>query len=80
MLHSTVHKLKKLKWAEVYMNIDISTVLFTDECRATLDRTDGWSKGWVSISGNRPNRLGRQQERGRVMFWSGTVGGIIVGP
>lgn len=75
-----VHKEKRLKWAEEYMKIDFSTVLFTDECRATLDGPDGWSKGWVSIGGNRPHRLRRQQGGGGVMFWAGIVDGTMVGP
>ena len=54
------------------MKIDFSTVLFTYECRATLDGP--------SISGNRPHRLRGQQGGGEVTFRAGIVGGIMVVP
>ena len=59
-----IHKQKRLKWAEEYMQIDFSTVLFTDECRATPDGPDGW----VSISVNSLHRLRRQQGGEGVMY------------
>ena len=69
-----------MKWAIEYTKIDFSTVMLSDECRATLDGPGSWSKGWVSISGNRPYRLRRQQGGRGVMFWAGIVGVIMVGP
>lgn len=76
----TVHKQNRLKWAEDYMKTDFSKVLFTDECRATLDGPDGWCKGWVAVGRDRPHRLRRQQGGGGVMFWAGIVGNMMVGP
>ena len=52
-----------------------STVLVTDECRATLtDQTAGVKVGY------RLHRLRLQQGGGEVMFWAGIVGCIMVGP
>ena len=51
------------------MKLDFSKVIFTNECRATLDGPDGWI-----IEGK---SLRRQQ---RVMFWAGIVGDKLIGP
>lgn len=40
------HKEKRLVWAETYMKCDFPSVLFPDECRATLDGLNGWCSGW----------------------------------
>lgn len=29
------------------MKTDIETVIFANECRATLDRHDEWNRGWI---------------------------------
>ena len=34
-------KTKRVEWARHYMKVDFQTVLFSDECRATLDGPDG---------------------------------------
>lgn len=42
------HKYLHLNWARKYMKLDMKcVVLFTDKSQATLDRPDGWAKGWV---------------------------------
>lgn len=74
------HKEKRLAWAKKYMKTDFSTVLFTDECRATLDGPDGWSSGWLRHGCTAPERLRRQQGGGGVMFWAGIIGKELVGP
>ena len=32
-----IHREKRLKWAENNMKVNFENVIFTDECRATLD-------------------------------------------
>ena len=77
---SAKNKIQRKIWARNYMKIDFNNVLFTDECRATLDGPDGWRRGWIISSGNVPWVLRRQQGGGGVMFWAGIVGNRIVGP
>ncbi|KAL6468680.1 hypothetical protein MHYP_G00222040 [Metynnis hypsauchen] len=77
---STAHKQKRLQWAKQCMKTDFKTVLFTDECRATLDGPDGWSGGWLVDGHPMQTRLRRQQRGGGVMFWAGIMGREIVGP
>lgn len=74
------HKKKRFQWAQKYMKTNFQTVLFTDECCATLDGPDGWSRGWLMDGHPVPTRLKRQQEGGRVIFWAGIVGIELVGP
>ena len=65
------NQIKRLNWARQYMKLDFSTVIFTDECRATLDGPDGWRKGWVIEGREAPWVVRRQQGGGGVMFWAG---------
>ena len=74
------HKERRLDWAKKYMRTNPNLILFTDECRATLNGPDGWSKGWVFSDDPSQMRLRRQQGGGRVMFWAGIVGGELIGP
>ena len=48
------------------MKCDFSYVLFTDECRATLDGSDGWVEGWILQDQTALHRLRRQQGGGGV--------------
>ena len=41
------HRIKRVKWAKKYMKVKISKVIFTDECSATVDGPDGWSRGSI---------------------------------
>ena len=63
---NNAHKQKRLKWAQEYMKTNFQTVLFTDECRATLDGPDGWASGWLVDGHHVPTRLRRQQGGGAV--------------
>ena len=76
---SNAHKQKGLQWAQKHMKTNFQTVLFTDECRATLDGPDGWSSGWLVDGHHVPTRL-RHQQGGGVMFWAGIMGRELVGP
>ncbi|OAF69405.1 hypothetical protein A3Q56_02837 [Intoshia linei] len=42
----TSKKVKRLNWAKFNLKTNFQMVLFTDECCATLDGPDGWSRGW----------------------------------
>ena len=74
------NQLKRVEWARKYLKLDFSTVIFTDECRATLDGPDGWRRGWVLDKRSVPGVMRRQQGGGGVMFWAAIVGSLIVGP
>ena len=42
------HMKRRVEWAKTTMKNDFSCIIFTDECGATLDGPDGWSKGWLA--------------------------------
>lgn len=75
-----IHKKKRMDWAKNNMKTNFQHVLFTDECRATLDGPDGWRRGWYNKEGPRPHRIRRQQGGGGVMFWAAIIGDELVGP
>lgn len=56
-----VHKTKRVEWARKYMKLDFRRVIFTDECRATLDGPDGFRRGWIATNTQIPQSLRRQQ-------------------
>ena len=72
--------IKRLAWARKYLKQDFANVIFTDECRATLDGPDGWRQGWVTDKHSVPVIMRRQQGGGGVMFWAAIVGDCFVGP
>ena len=71
-----VYREKRLEWEK--QNFEL--VLFTDECRATLDGPDGWRRGWCDTKALCPQRIRRQQGGGGVMFWATIVDDEHVGP
>ena len=73
------HKAKRVKWATDYIKCDFSTVIFTDEFRATLDSPDGFSRVWTGYGFETPFRLRRQQGGRGVMFWAGICGDTLIG-
>lgn len=75
-----IHKEKRVEWAKRYMKLDFRRVVFTDECRATLDGPDGWARGWLTTGTSTPVRFRRQQGGGGVMFWAGIHGKNLIGP
>lgn len=75
-----IHKEKRVQWAKSYMKTDFQQVVFTDECRATLDGPDGWSRGWLANGALTPKRLRRQQGGGGIMFWAAIHGRNLIGP
>ncbi len=67
-------------WAEQYLKQDFSNVIFTNECRATLDGPDGFCRGWILDGLDIRARLRRQQGGGALRFWAGLYGSTMVGP
>lgn len=74
------NKMKRVEWAHSYMKTNVSNVIFTNECHATLDGPDGWSSGWVLNGRPAGVRIRRQQGVGGVMFWAGIRGNELIGP
>ena len=74
------NKIKRLNWAQRYMKVNFEKVIFTDECRATLDGPDGWRRGWVIEGGEAPWVVKRQQGGGGVKFCAGFVKDKLIGP
>ncbi|CAL4132249.1 unnamed protein product, partial [Meganyctiphanes norvegica] len=62
------------------MKLDFSNVIFTDECRATLDGPDGWRQGCATDKQSVPVLKRHQQGGYGVMFWAAIVGDHLVGP
>ena len=80
VLLSKRHKTKRVEWAHRYIKTDFRNVLFTDECRATLDGLDGWSSGWI-LHGRQPGvRIRCQQGGGGVMVRAEIKEDTIIGP
>ena len=75
-----VHQEKRLEWAKKYLKQNFEFVLFTDECRATLDGPDGWARGWCDAKALCPQRIRRQQGGSGVMFWAAIIHDKLVGP
>ncbi|CAI9550981.1 unnamed protein product, partial [Staurois parvus] len=63
-----MHRIKRAA-AKIPLHRSKHQVLFTDECRATLDGPDGWSSGWLVDGHPVPTRLRHQQDGGGVIFW-----------
>ena len=63
-----------------YLKQNFEFVLFTDECRATLDGPDGWRREWCDTKALCPQRIRRQQGGGGVMFWAAIIHDELVGP
>lgn len=74
------HRQRRLQWARQYTGTPTDNILYTDECRATLDGPDGWNKGWISKDAPPRTRFRRQQGGGGVMFWAGIIGNELIGP
>lgn len=72
-----IHREKRLKWAENNMKVNFENVIFTDECRATLDGPDGWSRGWYDAQLPPPQRLRRQQGGGGSELCSGQASSVM---
>ena len=67
-------------WAKTYMKTGFMNVIFSDECRATLDGPDGFCRGWLNNGQRCPTCLRRQQGGGGVMFWAALHGKKLIGP
>ena len=62
------------------MELGFRRVIYTDECRATLDGPEGFCRGWLHTATEFPRRLRRQQGGGGVMFWAGIGYNKVLGP
>ena len=62
------HQEKRVQWAKTYLKIDFRNICFTDECRATLNGTDGAASGWLANDSDVPLQLRRQQGGGVSYF------------
>ena len=74
------HKERGVEYAVKYMKQYLDKVRFTDECRATLDGPDGFSRGWALNKLYITVRLRRQQGGEGVMFWAAILGSELIGP
>ena len=74
------HKERKVEYAVKSMEQNFDNVMFTDECRATLDGPDGFSRGWVLNKLDIAVRLRRQQVGGGVKFWAAFLGSKLISP
>ena len=52
---------------------NMKTVLFTDESRASLNDTDGLTKGWVFNDDNYTMGIRRQQSGLVIIIWGGMI-------
>lgn len=77
---TALHRKKRLDWVAANLKTNFENVLFTDECRATLDGPDGWASGWVLHQHEVKTRSRRQQGGGGVMIWAGIIGDQVLGP
>ena len=77
---SEVHRSERVAWAKQYMKLDFRRVIFTDECRVTLDGQYGFCRGWLHTATEVPRRIRGKQGGGGVMFWTGIGYNKEVGP
>lgn len=69
-----------MKWTKKNMKTDISYKIFTDECRATLDKHDRRDFGRLLQDILQQTRIRCQQDDVGVMFWAGIVDNTLFGP
>ena len=79
-LRSKEYRVKRAEWTERYPKENFPNVIFTDECRATLDGPDGWARSWALDQRQAEVSKRRQQEGGGIMFWGGIKGNTPIGP
>ena len=68
---TTRHRNQRLELAKKYVKTDFQTVLSTDECRATLDGSDGWCRGWLVNGCSKASRVRRHAIR---WWWCHVLG------
>ena len=76
---STANIQKRLVWAKENMKTDFNNVIFTDECRVTLDGPDGFRRGWFLNGQEASTQVRRQQGGGGVMFWAALHNKMLIG-
>ena len=65
---------KRMTWAKENLKTNFSKVLFTDECRATLDGPDGFSRVWMMNNTPVPIQLKRKQGEGGCFHCNNLIG------
>lgn len=56
------------------MKTDYSTVVFSDEYRIILDKSDDLTQDWVVDKYNQSLQLRRDPYQNRIIFWARTIG------
>ena len=61
---------KAISLGKSYLKLDFQNVVFSNECRATLEGPDGFCRGWLQHGQSTPIPFKRQQGREGILFWA----------
>ena len=63
------HKNRRYEWAKSHIKCDFSLIIWSDECRATLDGPDSWCSGWVFENNSSSYKIRRQRVNDWIFFF-----------